>query len=121
MPKTVCTASARWVPGRIRAILHQKSIQALLVGDVYGSQLQTSPVLFFRLTMCIIMTCLSEEALFIPGIFFFGGGDFPAQKNLLPSTATRLCALNLFGRDSGLQIYHGNFLLMDNTHEIIRN
>ena len=83
MPKTVCTASARWVPGRIRAILHQKSIQALLVGDVYGSQLQTSPVLFFRLTMCIIMTCLSEEALFIPGIFFWGGG-FSRPKELAP-------------------------------------
>jgi len=90
------------------------------VGDVYGSQLQTSPVLFFRLTMCIIMTCLSEEALFIPDIFF-GGGGFSRPKNLLPPTATRLCALNLFGRDSGLQIYHENFLLMDNTHEIIRN
>jgi len=31
--------------------------------------------------------------------------------------AAKLCALNpFFGRDDELQIYHGNFLLMDNTH-----
>ena len=42
----------------------------------------------------------------------------PKKKKLqFPQTATKSCALNLsFGRDSELQIYHGNFLLMDNKH-----
>jgi len=44
---------------------------------------------------------------------------FPRQKthNPPPETAAKLCGLNLFfGRDSELQIYHGNLLLMDNKH-----
>ena len=47
----------------------------------------------------------------------FGGGILPPQKKLTasPQTAAKLCALNLFfSRDSELQIYHGNSLLMDN-------
>ena len=49
---------------------------------------------------------------------FWGGGDFPPPSNYnFPQMAGKLCALNLFfGRDNELQIYHGNFLLMDNKH-----
>jgi len=46
-------------------------------------------------------------------------GGIPPPKTLtIPlQTAAKLCALNLFfGRDNELQIYHGNFLLMDNKH-----
>jgi len=60
------------------------------------------------------------QPVFISSIFFWGGGDFlPLPKNLQfpPQTAAKLCALNVFfGRDNELQIYHGNFLLMDNKH-----
>jgi len=41
----------------------------------------------------------------------------PPPKKLTTQTAAKLCALTLFfGRDNQLQIYHGNFLLMDNKH-----
>ena len=41
----------------------------------------------------------------------------PKKLTIPPSTAAKLCALNLFfGRNSELQIHHGNFLLMDNKH-----
>jgi len=51
-------------------------------------------------------------------LFFWGGGDFPPPSNYnFPQMAVKLCALNLFfGRDNELQIYHGNFLLMDTKH-----
>jgi len=44
----------------------------------------------------------------------FGGG--PQKLIIYTQTAANLCALNLLGRDNELQIYHGNFLLMDNKH-----
>ena len=41
----------------------------------------------------------------------------PKKTYNSPTTAAKLCALNLFfGRDNELQIYHGNFLLLDNKH-----
>ena len=42
----------------------------------------------------------------------------PPKKNLQShQAAAKLCALNLFFvRDSELQIYHGKFLLVDNTN-----
>jgi len=56
-------------------------------------------------------------ALFIPGTFL-GGGDFPKKLTIpLPQTAAKLCAVDLFGRDNKLQIYHENFLLMDNKQK----
>ena len=60
--------------------------------------------------------CSFHIAVFIPGNFW-GEGDSPQRKTYnSPQTAAKLCALNVFffGRDSKLQIYHGNFLLMDN-------
>jgi len=57
-------------------------------------------------------------ALFIFQAPFWGVGTFP--KNLQfprPQTAAKLCAVDLFGRDNKLQIYHGNFLLMDDKHK----
>ena len=46
------------------------------------------------------------------------GSEFPPPPNLqFPPAAAKLCSLNLFfrpGVDNGLQICHGNFLLMDN-------
>jgi len=49
----------------------------------------------------------------------FEGGSLPPQKKITippPRTAAKSAALNLFfGRNSELQIYHGNFL-MDNKH-----
>ena len=48
-----------------------------------------------------------------------GGGIYPPpEKNIISlQTAAKLCALDLFfDRDSELQIYHGNFLLMHNRH-----
>ena len=50
-------------------------------------------------------------------LFFGGGGRILPKVTTPPQTAARLCALNLFfGRVSELQIYRGNFLLMDNKH-----
>ena len=44
-------------------------------------------------------------------------GDFPPKTYKSPHMAAKLCALNIyFDRDNKLQIYHGNFLLMDNKH-----
>ena len=62
----------------------------------------------------LISLITPQPPLFIPGIFF-GGGDSP--KLTTPQTAAKWCALSLFfSRNSGLQIYHENFLLMDNKH-----
>ena len=74
------------------------------------------------------MWCQSV-AMFIPGILRGGGnspkniwgiwGESPPKKKTYnpPPTAAKLCALNLFfGRYNELQIYHGNFLLMDSKH-----
>jgi len=58
------------------------------------------------------LQCLFQES-------FCGGGwkFLPRKLTIPPSTAAKLCALNLFfGRDNELQVYHGNFLLMDNKH-----
>jgi len=53
------------------------------------------------------------QPVFIPDIFFLGGG----QTNLVPQTAGKLCAVNLFFcQDDELPIYHGNFLVMGNKH-----
>ena len=53
--------------------------------------------------------------VFILGIFFGGEAIPPPQNFQSPQTAAKLCALNLyFCSDSELQIYYGNFLLMDN-------
>ena len=51
----------------------------------------------------------------------FGVGELPPPKKKLTippkKTAAKLCALSLFfGRGSESQIYHGNFLLIDNKH-----
>jgi len=57
--------------------------------------------------------------VFIPGIIFFGGESPRSPKKLtIPQTAAKLCAINIFFSDGAkeLQIYHGNFLLMDNEH-----
>jgi len=52
--------------------------------------------------------------VFIPDIFFVRGGG---QTNLVPQTAGKLCAVNLFFcQDDELPIYHGNFLVMGNKH-----
>ena len=57
--------------------------------------------------------------MFISGIFL-GWGNLPPKKLTTPppkKTAAKLCALSLFfGRGSESQIYHGNFLLIDNKH-----
>jgi len=48
---------------------------------------------------------------------FFGGGEIPPPKENLqfpPNGCQIVCSECFFGRDSELQIYHGNFLLMDN-------
>jgi len=59
----------------------------------------------------LLLYCLqSFLAVFIPGIFP------PLKLTIFPQTATTLCALNLFGWGSDLQIYHGNILLMGNKH-----
>jgi len=49
---------------------------------------------------------------------FFGEGNFPENlQSPSKKTAAKLCALNLFSAGTNeLQIYHGNFLLMDNKH-----
>ena len=55
------------------------------------------------------------STVFSPGTF---GGISPP-----PKTAAKLCAL-IFDRDNELQIYHRNFLLMDNKHSklfVIKN
>jgi len=54
--------------------------------------------------------------VFIPGIFFFGGGNSPQTKiTICTQKAAKLLVLNLFfGRNNELEIYHGNFRLMDN-------
>ena len=51
-------------------------------------------------------------------LLYLGGGEFiPPKHTIPPQTAAKLCALNLFFcRYIELQIYHGNFLLMDNKH-----
>ena len=78
---------------------HQKSI----VEDVI-----LSPDLIVTISRCLFQTS------------FFLGGDFsPTPKKLTISSQTvaKLCALNLFGRDNELHIYHENTLLtllMDN-------
>jgi len=50
----------------------------------------------------------------------WGEGKFPSSQktyNLSPTqTVAKLCALNRFFSATELQIYHGNFLLMDNKH-----
>jgi len=51
--------------------------------------------------------------------YLFKGGEFVPPKKTYnsPRTGAKLCALNLFfGEDNDSQIYHGNFLLMDNKH-----
>jgi len=46
-----------------------------------------------------------------------GGIPHPQRTYNPPQTAAKLCYLNLFfGRDNELQIYHRNFILMDNKH-----
>ena len=55
-----------------------------------------------------------HRELFIPGIFW-GGGISPETYNF-PQVAAKSCAVNLFQLGHELQIYHGNFLLMDNKH-----
>jgi len=56
--------------------------------------------------------------VFIPSIFF---GGIPPKKNLQFPHRLPNCVLYIFFRpDSKLQIYHGKFLLMDKTQEIIR-
>ena len=55
--------------------------------------------------------------MFIPGVFFWGGNPPKKETYNSPQTAAKLCALNLFfGQDNELQIYRGNFLLMNNKH-----
>jgi len=64
------------------------------------------------LCVCRLASCCT---LFIPGIF----GAVPPQKKLtIPPNGCRIvCSESfLFGRDNESQIYHGNFLLMDNKH-----
>ena len=49
------------------------------------------------------------NSVFILGIFFLGGGGFP--------NGCQYCVLSIIiGRDNESQIYHANFLLMDNKH-----
>ena len=54
----------------------------------------------------------SLASLFHPSFF---GGEVPQKLTISPQTAAKLCTL-FFGRDSELQIYHGNFNLMGNEH-----
>ena len=60
--------------------------------------------------------CLMTEVnVFQHSEHLFGVGRITTYN--FPQMAAKLCALNpFFGRDDELQIYHGNFLLMDNTH-----
>jgi len=58
----------------------------------------------------------SPEPVFIPGIFSFGGGGISPKKLTIPLPKRLPNCVLRFGRDSELQIYHGNFLLMDNKH-----
>jgi len=74
-----------------------------------GSSYKRHPFCSLGLQSFIIITCISEEEVFICGIFFLGGGDPPTKKLIFPN-GYRLCALNLFWPDSEFQIYHGNFL-----------
>ena len=45
-------------------------------------------------------------------------GEFPQPKNLTvpPNSWQIVCSRSFFGRDSELQIYHGNFLSVDSKH-----
>ena len=59
----------------------------------------------------------AESAMYSTHLFV--GIGIPPPKKVHPpkKTAAKLCALNhSFCRDNELQIYHGNFLLMDNKH-----
>jgi len=60
---------------------------------------------------------MTQEQCLFQASFFFGGGAIPPKKELTVSptqTTTKLCALYFFRRDNELQIYLGNFILMDN-------
>ena len=52
--------------------------------------------------------------VFIPGSFFLGGGS-PQTYNS-PKRLPIMCSKSFFGRDTELQIYHRNFLLIGNKH-----
>jgi len=57
--------------------------------------------------------------VFLPGIFFFGGGNpIPPQKKFtIPPNGFQIGCSKFWGGDlHQLQIYHGNILLMDNKH-----
>ena len=93
------------------------SNRAILCGElkVIGSKvIFCSPwTLIGRFWLLAMSVC----AVFIPSIFFWGGEGTPQINLQSPQAAAKLCALDFFGRDMHeLQIYHGNFLIMDNKH-----
>jgi len=75
---------------------------------------------------CVTLRCLSVcvsvshgcTPVFIPGIFFLGGGKSPPKKlTNPPQTAAKMCALNIFFRPGQrITTISQNFLLMDNKH-----
>jgi len=58
---------------------------------------------------------VKQRAVFTSAIFWRGIPP-PQKKNLQPrqTAAKMVCSKSFFLRDSQLQIFHGNFLLMDN-------
>jgi len=77
-----------------------------------GRSLQCTIALF-----CIFLLH-ALDALFIPGIFFFGGGEFPSSKKITtpPNGCQIVCSKSFFGRENELQLYHENFVLIDNKY-----
>ena len=57
-------------------------------------------------------------AVFILGIFLGWGISPPQKKNsqFPPNGCQIVCSKSFLGRDNELQVYHGDFLLMDNKH-----
>ena len=85
--------------------------------SLYG--LRPTERLVKRLTKAAVSVHLysrTTRPLFIPSIL--GGGNFlpaPQKTYNSPSNGCQIvCSKSFFHRDSELQIYHGNFLLMDN-------
>jgi len=60
------------------------------------------------------------NSVFIPGIFFCVGGEFPPSKNLQfrppPNGCQIVCSKSFSQPDNELQLYHGNMLLIDNKN-----
>ena len=59
----------------------------------------------------------SEQQCLFHESSFFGGGDFLTKTcNPLQRLPNSVLQIFFFGRDSELQIYHRNFLIVDNKH-----